>query len=137
MGIPCSPDCQQPHHIKQPLQIPEESITFKNIKQKIKSCLSLHDAISQRNTEPLLGLSPSLPGLSLRRPFERSCCHLVSPAQPRDPTAHCARGSGQPGRHTGHLWPSPRDTFCPNQRVWLLYKQPLHCILLHITQQVS
>lgn len=52
-------------------------------------------------------------------------------------TAHCARGSGQPQTHTGHLWPSPGGTFCPNQRVWLLFKQPLQCVLPHITQQVS
>lgn len=55
MGIPCSP---QPHHIKDPLQVPEESITFKNIKKKMKSWLSRRDTISQRNAKPVLGLSP-------------------------------------------------------------------------------
>lgn len=62
MGIPCShPGC--PKHIKQPLQVPEESIIFKNTKKKIKSWLSRQDTISQRNTKPVLGLSHSIPGL--------------------------------------------------------------------------
>lgn len=46
----------QPHHINQPLQVPQESITFKNIKNKIQSWLSRRDTMSQRSTKPVLGL---------------------------------------------------------------------------------
>lgn len=69
MGIPCSQypgcswGCLELHHIKQPLRVSAESITFKNIEKKIKSWLSRRDTISPRNTKPVLGLSPSLPGL--------------------------------------------------------------------------
>lgn len=64
----CSGGCQQLHHIKQPLQVPEGSITFKGIKKKMKSWLSRQDTVAQRNAKPALGLSPSLPELSLSCP---------------------------------------------------------------------